>query len=492
MQPVSRNQPDEPAVDSSIAEHLGLGDAVSLIVGIVVGTGIFKTPQAVFANVSGPWQGMACWAIGGLLALVGALCYAELATTYPRLGGDYVYLTRAYGRQVGFLFGWAQLAVILTGSIGAMAYAFGDYAVALWSGLDPRWSVWLAVAAVIALTGLNLLGLVFGKTVQNLLTAVKVAGLAGVAVTGLLWGDASGLVIEQPVAGAGFGLAMVFVLYTYGGWNDAAFVAAEVRSRHRNIPRSLFLGIAAITAIYLVVNLAYLWGLGFEGLRKSSAPAAELAELAVGAWGAKLVSLLVMLSALGAINGMILTGSRIYVSLGTDHRVFAWLGYWNRERATPIRSLLVQMAAALLLILTVGTTAGQKTVDWAVTQFGLRPLPWAAYYGGFNTLVAASAPVFWVFFLLTGFSVFILRAKDPYRTRPFSAPFYPLEPIVFCGMCYYMLFSSLAYAKALTLIALVPLAAGLPLYWISRFQRPASPEGSDRGGTPPSFPGPDV
>ncbi|NOX56460.1 MAG: amino acid permease [Planctomycetes bacterium] len=476
---MTSNQANEALRQDGVAEHLGLWDAVSIIVGIVVGTGIFKTPQAVFANVSGPWEGMACWVVGGLLALVGALCYAELATTYPRIGGDYVYLTRAYGRPMGFLFGWAQLAVILTGSIGAMAYAFGDYAVALWKGLDPSWSVWLAVAAVVVLTGLNLLGLVFGKTVQNLLTAVKVAGLAGVAVTGLLWGDTSGLAVDQPMTGAGLGLAMVFVLYTYGGWNDAAFVAAEVRSRHRNIPRALFLGIAAITAIYVLVNLAYLWGLGFEGLRKSSAPAAELAELVVGAWGSKLISLLVMLSALGAINGMILTGSRIYVSLGTDHRVFAWLGYWNRDRATPIRSLLVQMAAALMLIVTVGTTTGQNAVDWVLVQIGLSPLPWAEYYGGFNTLVAASAPVFWVFFLLTGFSLFILRAKDPNRTRPFSAPFYPLEPIVFCGMCYYMLFSALEYAKALTLIALVPLAAGVPLYWISQFQHHRSPDDCD-------------
>ena len=157
----------DPSHDDSPHAHLGLWDAISIIVGIVVGTSIFKTPQYVFANVDGPWQGMGCWVLGGVLALIGSLCYAELATTYPRSGGDYVYLTRAYGRCMGFLFGWAQLTVILTGSIGVMAYAFSDYAIAFWE-LDQVWSVWLALVAVLVLTVLNLLGVVFGKTVQNL------------------------------------------------------------------------------------------------------------------------------------------------------------------------------------------------------------------------------------------------------------------------------------------------------------------------------------
>ena len=173
--------------------HLGVWDAVSIIIGIVVGTSIFKSPQMVFGNVAGPWEGMGCWLLGGILALIGALCYAELATTYPRMGGDYVYLTRAYGRWAGFLFGWAQLTVILTGSIGAMAYAFADYTVAFFPQLDAaRWTVWIAVLSVVVLTALNLLGVVFGKTVQNLLTIVKIVGLGGIVLLGLFWGDGTG------------------------------------------------------------------------------------------------------------------------------------------------------------------------------------------------------------------------------------------------------------------------------------------------------------
>jgi APA family basic amino acid/polyamine antiporter len=447
--------------------HLGLWDAVSIIVGIVVGTAIFKTPQLVFSNVHGPWQGMACWVLGGGLALIGAMCYSELATTYPRMGGDYVYLTRAFGRWVGFLFGWAQLAVILTGSIGAMAYAFADYGVAFWK-LDSSWSVWLAVGSVVVLTVLNLLGVVFGKTVQNLLSCVKVLGLIAIVFAGLTWGGHASLQVEQPMTSAGFGLAMVFVLYAYGGWNDAAFVASEVKNRGRNMPLALILGTAGITLIYVLVNLAYLWGLGFEGVRTSSAPAADVARLALGEWGSKLISLLVMVSALGAINGLIFTGSRIYVSLGTDHRVFAWLGRWNIRRGASARALLTQTAVALILILAVGTAAGQSTVDKALTLIRLQPLPWAEYFGGFNTLVAATAPVFWGFFLLTGYSLFILRAKDHDLARPFSVPFYPWTPILFCGVCHFMLFSAIDYAKGLSLLGLVPLAIGLPLYGLSQ------------------------
>ncbi len=457
----------QPDSDSPHA-HLGLWDAVSIIVGIVVGTAIFKTPQNVFANVHGPWLGMGCWLLGGVLALLGSMCYAELATTYPRMGGDYVYLTRAFGRWVGFLFGWAQLTVILTGSIGAMAYAFGDYAVTLF-GWDPKHSVWLAVGSVVILTVLNLLGVVFGKTVQNLLTAVKVLGLGAVVVAGFAWGGDASWASQKAMEGPGFGLAMVFVLYAYGGWNDSAFVAAEVRHRHRNMPLALLLGTGGITVIYLLVNAAFLWGLGFEGVRASLAPAADVARLAFGAWGAKGISLLVMASALGAINGLIFTGSRIYVSLGADHRVFAWLGRWNAQRGTPIRSLLTQSAIAVLLILVVGTQVGRDWVDRGMTAIMLSPLPWDKYFGGFDTLVAATAPVFWGFFLLTGYSMMILRAIDHDVRRPFSAPLYPLEPILFCGMCHYMLFSAIEYAQGLSLLGLVPLAVGLPLYLFSQW-----------------------
>ena len=229
-------EPEGDPTEKRPAE-LGLWDAVSVIVGIVVGVSIFKAPPAVFSNVGSPWEGIAAWGLGGLVALVGALCYAELATTYPGSGGDYLYLTRAYGPLVGFLFAWTRLAVILTGNIAALAYVFADYAVTLFRHADPRAAVWFASAAVAGLTLFNVLGLKVGKSLQNVLSVSKVLGLAGLLITGLLKGSATSWHASQPATGPGFGLAMVLVLYAYGGWNDAVFVAADVREPRRNMPR---------------------------------------------------------------------------------------------------------------------------------------------------------------------------------------------------------------------------------------------------------------
>src|SRR5437762_389498 len=212
-----------------IQAQLGLWDAVSIIIGIVIGAGIYETPPLIFKMVPGPWWGMGVWALGGLLSLAGALCYAELASTYPRSGGDYVYLTRAFGPWLGFLFGWAQLVVIRTGNIGMMAYVFADYAIRLWDfgqgeprRLDATQVTFVyAVVAVTVLSVLNILGVVFGKGTQNVLTAAKVLGLGGILVAGFL----SPAGVSAPVKesnGVSLGLAMVLVLYTYGGWNDAA------------------------------------------------------------------------------------------------------------------------------------------------------------------------------------------------------------------------------------------------------------------------------
>ncbi len=475
---------------TSIVPTLGLWDAVSIIVGIVVGTAIFKSPTMVFLNVSGPWAAMGVWLLGGVLSLIGALCYAELTTTYPRSGGDFHYLTKAFGRLFGFLFGWAQLSVILTGSIASMAYAFADYAGKLWDleaivtrvnamtgvAIDASTvMLTLAIGSIVLLSAMNVLGLIVGKVVQNLLSIVKVAGLVGIIIAGLFFASADTL--ETPVKAmpnASLGLAMVFVLYAFGGWNDAAFVAAEVRGRKRNLPMALLLGVGLITAIYLLVIFAYLTVLGFEGARQTFTPANAVMERVVGPWGGKAISLLVMISALGAINGLILTGSRVYASLGSEHRVFRWLGHWDQRRGAPVVSLLVQGAIAVLLVMAVGTVMGRGSVDGTLRLIGLSALPWEDYFGGFETLVAGTAPVFWGFFLMTGLAFFVLREHDGDRPRPFRAPLFPITPIIFCCMCSYMLYSSLAYARGLAILGLLPLAIGVFLYLISDWPRKKS------------------
>jgi amino acid transporter len=452
--------------------RLGLWDAVSIIIGIVVGTAIFRSPAAVFANSPGAAAALALWLLGGALSWCGAVCYAELATTYPRDGGDYVYLTRAFGPWCGFLFCWAQLATVISGNIAIMAYAFADYGMKIW----PNWrahDVAFAIAPVVVLSVLNAIGLVIGKLAQNVLTAAKVAGLTALVLVGLFVAATAN---QQPQAEAAvnasptpaIGLALVFVLYAYGGWNHAAFVAAEVRDQRRNLPRALVVGLAAIVLIYLAINATYVSVLGFDAARQTQTPAADVLEHVTGAWGGRAISLLVMLSALSAINGMILTGSRVYATWGADYPALSWLGEWNRRAAAPLTAIVVQAAIAVALIVLVGTEAGRGSFDAALQGIGIAPLPWSRFFGGFETLVAGSTPVFWVFTLLTAVAVFVLRVRDSSIERPFKIPLFPLPPVIFCGTCLFMLWASVAYAKWLTLLGFMPLIAGAVVWLFMR------------------------
>jgi len=444
------------------------------MIGIVVGAGIYETPPLVLRNVSGPWQAMGVWALGGALSLVGAFCFAELASTYPRSGGDYVYLTRAFGPWLGFLFAWFQLAAIRAANIAMMAFVFADYAASMWH-VPFAWQWLWASGAVLVLAVLNLLGVVFGKGTQNVLTLAKVIGLGGVLVAGFAYAQPL-TAIEVPASSgpSSLSLAMVLVLLTYGGWNDAAFVAAEVRGGPRAIARALLLGTAAITLLYLLINAAYLWGLGFDAARQSKAIAADLLARPLGEWGewgARAMSLLVMISALGAINGMLFSGARVYAALGSEHPVFAWLGRSHQQ--TPWVALVVQAAISLVMIAVVGTPGGRTLVNDVLAHAGLDAVKWEGH-GGFEILSVFTTPLFWLFFLLTGLSLFVLRQRDPDIDRPFTVPFYPELPLIFCGICAYMIYAGIEYAQMLHLLgglfaaAGILMAAGLLLYRVSR------------------------
>ena len=453
--------PSTPNETPAGKARLGLWDAISIIIGIVIGASIFKVPWLIFLHVSDPWMGLLVWVVGGVLAIVGALCYAELATTYPRDGGDYVYLTKAFGSWVGFLFGWGQLAIILPASIGAMAVVFADFAVKfpemkkIWEdqGLVPE-LMW-AVTAVAAISLLNILGVVFGKTVQNLLTFAKVVGLGAIVVAG--FSSISFDNLEPAPLGPSppwQSLAIILVLYAYGGWNDAAFVAAEVRNPRRNIPLALILGVSAITVIYLLVNAAYLLGLGFAGARQPGNPE-RLLTAVWGEWGGEdwgkrgghAISIIIMVSALGAVNGLIFTGSRVYSTLGADHRLFAWLSRTTRL-GSPVFALFLQALITLGIVMALGTQQGHEAINQGLISAGLvETAPAWDPERAFDQLVAHTAPVFWVFFLMTGLSLFVLREQNPNLERPFSVPLYPLLPIIFCNMCGYMIYQSVIYVK---------------------------------------------
>lgn len=261
---------------------------------------------------------------------------------------------------------------------------------------------------------------------------------------------------------------MVFVLYAYGGWNDAAFVAAEVRDRRRNLPLALLGGVTGVTLIYLAVNAAYLAALGYAGASESSTPASDSLAAVLGPRASQLASLLVMISALGAINGMIFTGSRVFAAFGADHRLFHWLSRRDGGAGASWAAVVAQAGVTLAMIFGVGAESGRQAIDVAFTALRLQTIPWADYFGGFETLLAATAPVFWTLFLAVGIGLIVLRWKHPERERPFAVPLYPLPPLVFCATCGFMLYSSLVYAKWLAVLGIAPIVIGIVLYGVSR------------------------
>jgi basic amino acid/polyamine antiporter, APA family len=296
---------------------------------------------------------------------------------------------------------------------------------------------------------------------------IVAAAIYLVASGGAPGGESSAAAQNTDGAPVMLGLALVFVLYTYGGWNDAAFVVAELQESRRIVP-ALILGTLSVTAIYLIVNSAYLAALGFDGVRQSTAVAADVLDHAVGEAGSQIISALVMISALGAANGLIYTGSRLYATFGADYSIFAALGRWHPRWGSPVFALAAQAVITLLMICAVGTAVGQESLNQLFTSLGMDNDRWKwEGKGGFDSLLALSAPVFWAFFMLTSLALIRLRSLDAQTPRPFRAPLYPELPLVFTAACGYMLYSAIDYAGRLGLVGAALLAIGLPLYFMS-------------------------
>lgn len=443
------------SISNEPTKRLTAFSAIAIIVGIVIGAGIFKTPSMV-AGVTGDagWL-LVAWTLGGLISLAGALCYAELATTYPHAGGDYHFLARAFGKDISFLYAWAKATVINTGSIALLAFVFGDYMTKA-INLGPYSSAIWAVGVVVVLTAINLIGISATSWVQTLLTLIEVTGLILVAIAGFyISGDAPAspaFFSSTPSIGM-FGLAMVFVLLTYGGWNEAAYISAEVRGGRRAIVPVILISILILTLIYLLVNIALLAGLGLEGLSKSSAVAADLMGKAFGPWGERTLGVFVAVAALTSINATMIVGARTNYALGRDWAALRFMGHWEGGRGSPIRGYMVQSVISLALVI-----------------FGI----WQT--DGFGVMVEFTAPVFWFFLFLVGVSVFVMRVRDPKADRPFKVPLYPFTPILFVLTCAYLTYSSVTYAasKGAVHISLVVMAIGVvALFFTRRVKSPA-------------------
>ncbi|MCT9117816.1 amino acid permease [Cupriavidus gilardii] len=425
---------------------LSVFDAITIMVGLVLGVGIFRTPSIVAGSVESEAMFVLVWIVGGIITFIGALCYAELSAAHPNAGGEYHFLSRAYGRSTAMMFGWARCTVIQTGAIAAVAFMLGDY-VAQLVPAGPLGPAIYAALAVIVLTGVNVIGTIEGKNLQVVVTFLEIGAIGAIILFGMFGSPetAERAAPSMPPETAAIGMAMIFVLLTYGGWNEAAYLTGELKDAPRNIAKVLAGGTVILVVLYTLANLALLSVLGLDGLRQSDAVAADMMRVVAGPIGERVVTAAIVVAAISTLNATIFTGSRVFYAMARDMTVMQWVGIWDGRGKTPANGQIAQGIIALALI-----AVGAITRD------------------GFKAMVDYTAPVFWGFLLLVGCSLFVLRWRHPERALPYRVPLYPVTPIIFCLTCLYMLYASVAYTGAAALIGLAMLAAGAPILLFKR------------------------
>ena len=415
-------------------QTLSAMDAACIIVGIIIGAGIYRTTPTIAAVTTDTYWLIGVWVLGGCLALIGALCYVELATSIADDGGEYAYLRRGFNKQTATFYAWIEFWIIRPGSTGPMAILFGEYAHRIYPLSDNEMysGVIYAVLATVIMLSVNLRGLKAGKGTQNTLTSIKVIALLlliivsfGAVFSGVELPRSTPANVDiASQSWEGFLLAMVLVMFTYGGWNDVSFVASEVKQPEKNILRGLLIGIFTVVVIYILINIAMIMTLGQQGLAESKTPATDMLRLTAGEQAEKLMAVLICISALGAVNAMLFTSARIYHALGRQVSIFSWLGQWNEHLNVPARSLILQTAVILMMVI----------------GFGLEET-------GFELLILFVSPFMWVFLALIGVSLFMARRKDLGNEQTYRTPLYPALPLIFIGSSLFMVYRSLSWLQ---------------------------------------------
>lgn len=434
------------------ARRLGPFSATMVVVGGIIGAGIFLNPAIVAQRVGSAGLTLAAWGVGALIALAGALCFGELGSRRPRAGGGYVYLREAFGPLPAFLYGWALLLVMATGAIAAVAVTFARYTVAL-AGWDAGVTVPLAIGAILLLSAVNYLGVKPGAVVQNVFTLLKLAALAVLIVVGLLavargHGPAVAVAEAARPGSAGqlvraMGAALVPVLFAFGGWQQSNFVAEEIIAPERNLPRAIVLGVVIVVVVYLLANVAYLAALGAGGLAASSAPAADTMERLTGPGGKALISAGIALSSFGFLNLVILVSPRVYQTMAADGSFLPQLARLHPKYRTPAAAIVFQCAWGVLL--TLSGTYGQL-LDWVV-------------FGD------------WIFFGLAVATLFVYRrrAAGP-EEGAYRALGYPVTPALFVAAAAFVVVSSVLANPRNALYGTLLLVAGVPVFFFWRWR----------------------
>jgi amino acid transporter len=418
--------------------------AAAVLVGSTIGSGIFRVPSTVAADVGAVGAMMLLWVLGALVALFGALTIAELAALFPRTGGIYVFLREAYGPLPAFLFGWTELLVIRPSALGAIAMLFAEYVQEFLPLTDLHVRM-VAAGAIVLLAAANIRSVSWGAAVQNASTAAKVLALVGVALLAFVLGDGTtGALASEPeftpLSWGGFGVALIAVMWAYDGWADLTFMAGEVRDPGRTLPRALLGGTAAIVVIYLIVNAAYLYVLPADEMAGSVLVAADAARRILGDAGASLIAAMVMLSAFGALNGSTMTGPRIFYAMADDGLFFRPIAAVHPRYQTP------WLAIGLAALLGVGYVSIRS----------------------FEQLADSFILGIWPFYALAVGAVFLLRRKRPDLERPYRTVGYPVVPAVFLIASVAMLLNSLVEQPGATLFGFGIIASGVPVFYVWR------------------------
>jgi basic amino acid/polyamine antiporter, APA family len=445
-----------------LARRLGLFDATMIVMGGIVGSGIFINPYVVARQVHTPFLILGAWLAGGAVALVGAFVYAELAARRPEVGGQYAYLRDAYHPSVAFLYGWALLLVIQTGGMAAVAVTFARYFSEITSTHLPDWAV--AAVTLALLTVVNCLGVRAGSNVQSLLMVLKIAAIAALIFCGVFFvagpHSLSGPLLDRPPSAdllVGFGAAMTPVMFAYGGWQTASFVAGEMREPRRDLPRGLLIGVCGVVLLYALVNFACLRALGADGLAQTTTPASEVMRLALGARGAALIAAGIAVSTLGFLSQSMLTAPRVYFAMAEDGLFFRQVARLDARTRAPVVAIALQGALAAVIAVT----------------------------GTYEQILNYVVSVDFIWFGLTAASLFVFRRYARARFKDadesgaagdsragFRVPGHPFTTALFVAACALIVAATVYKYPANSAIGLALLASGVPVYFLWRKRKP--------------------
>jgi APA family basic amino acid/polyamine antiporter len=438
---VMTTDPSTAQQPTGFARRLGLFDAVMLVMGGIIGSGIFMNPHVVATIVHTPLLILGTWAFGGLIALGGAFVYAELAARRPAVGGQYAYIREAYHPLLAFLFGWGLFLVSTSGGLAAVAMTFARYAIEITGVGIPDWSI--AVGALALLTGLNCLGVRTGGTVQSGLMILKIGAIAFLVICGYLLvtpvhPPSVPVSSDEPPLGllTMFGAAMVPVLFAYGGWQTSNFIAGEIRAPEKNLPRGLLIGVVGVVVLYLAVNVVSLRALGADGLAATKTPASEVMRAALGERGAMIIALGIAISTFGFLSQGILTSPRVYYAMANDGLFFKSVATLHPKTRVPIVAILLQGLCAIAVALS----------------------------GSYEQILSYVVSDDFIFFGLTASCIFVFRRRDA-GPSPFSMPGHPYTTGLFVLVCAAVVMNTVYTYPVNTLIGVGILLSGIPVYY---------------------------